>query len=80
MVEVEAMLKASKALQKPAITAVIIGLLLTFDSHSALAASGENDGRSRRIRSRRAIRHFVSNRKPLFFVFSAVLRIVPFWI
>ncbi|KAL5712635.1 FLUCTUATING-LIGHT-ACCLIMATION protein 1 [Ranunculus cassubicifolius] len=37
-------LKSLKALQKPAITAVMLGLLLTYDPHSALAASGGRVG------------------------------------
>ncbi|OVA05455.1 Protein of unknown function DUF1517 [Macleaya cordata] len=41
---VEAILKALKALQKPAIAAVLLGLLLTYDPHSALAASGGRVG------------------------------------
>ncbi|KAF8388061.1 hypothetical protein HHK36_026727 [Tetracentron sinense] len=37
-------LKALKGLQKPAIAAVLLGLLLTFDLNSALAASGGRMG------------------------------------
>ncbi|XP_043698226.1 uncharacterized protein LOC122648961 [Telopea speciosissima] len=41
---VVAVLKTIKALQKPAIAAVVLGLLLTYDPHSALAASGGRMG------------------------------------
>ncbi|XP_010277329.1 PREDICTED: uncharacterized protein LOC104611801 [Nelumbo nucifera] len=41
---VEAILKALKTLQKPAIAAVLLGFLLTYDPHSALAASGGRMG------------------------------------
>ncbi|XP_042518271.1 uncharacterized protein LOC122092043 [Macadamia integrifolia] len=41
---IEAVLKTVKALQKPAIAAVLLGLLLTYDPHSALAASGGRMG------------------------------------
>lgn len=37
-------LKSLKALQKPAITAVLLGLLLLYDPNSALAASGGRMG------------------------------------
>ncbi|KAF8388060.1 hypothetical protein HHK36_026726 [Tetracentron sinense] len=41
---VNLILKALKALQKPAIAAVLLGLLLTYDPNSALAASGGRMG------------------------------------
>ncbi|XP_042482561.1 uncharacterized protein LOC122062960 [Macadamia integrifolia] len=41
---VEAVLKAIRALQKPAIAAILLGLLLTYDPNSALAASGGRMG------------------------------------
>ncbi|KAJ8643494.1 hypothetical protein MRB53_005242 [Persea americana] len=40
----DAVLKTLKWLQTPAIAAVLLGLLLTFDPHSALAASGGRMG------------------------------------
>ncbi|RWR72646.1 hypothetical protein CKAN_00088300 [Cinnamomum micranthum f. kanehirae] len=40
----DAVLKTLKSLQKPAIAAVLLGLLLTFEPHSALAASGGRMG------------------------------------
>lgn len=40
----DAVLKTLKSLQKPAIAAVLLGFLLTFDPHSALAASGGRMG------------------------------------
>ncbi|KAF5194575.1 myelin-associated oligodendrocyte basic protein [Thalictrum thalictroides] len=41
---VEVIQKALKALQKPVIAAVVLGLLLSYDPHSALAASGGRMG------------------------------------
>ncbi|KAF8392423.1 hypothetical protein HHK36_022765 [Tetracentron sinense] len=41
---VEAFLKTLKVLQKPAIAAVLLGLILTYDPSSALAASGGRMG------------------------------------
>ncbi|KAJ4969248.1 hypothetical protein NE237_015949 [Protea cynaroides] len=40
----EAILKAIKALQKPVVAALLLGVLLTYDPHSALAASGGRMG------------------------------------